>query len=115
GGSMHAAALARELGVRKVIIPFASSVFSAWGMLMTDLRQDQVMTLNQSLKDIDFSNIQMKWKEIESRLQKQFAANGFKENIQFRRYVDMRYSGQEHTVKVPVSFKEWEAEQIRGL
>lgn len=115
GGSMHAAALANELGVRKVIIPFASPVFSAWGMLMTDLRQDQVMTLNESLKDIEFSNIQAKWEEIESRLHEQFNADGFKENIQFKRYVDMRYSGQEHTVKVPVSFKEWETAQISEL
>ena len=38
GGSMHAPALAKELGVKKkVVVPLASPVFSAWGMLMTDL------------------------------------------------------------------------------
>ena len=36
GGGMHAVALAQELGVKKVIIPAAASVFSAWGMMMSD-------------------------------------------------------------------------------
>lgn len=44
GGSMHAPALALELGVKKVVVPIASPVFSAWGMLMTDLRHDYIQT-----------------------------------------------------------------------
>lgn len=115
GGSMHAAALAKELGIRKVIIPFASPVFSAWGMLMTDLRQDQVMTLNQPLKKIVPAEILEKWAEIENLLQEQFVADGFKGEVRFSRYVDMRYAGQEHTVKVPVTFADWDAEKIDEL
>ena len=34
GGPMHGPTLAKELNIRKVIIPIAASVFSAWGMLM---------------------------------------------------------------------------------
>ena len=41
---MHALPLAEELKVRKVIVPVNSSVFSAWGMLLTDLRRDYVQT-----------------------------------------------------------------------
>lgn len=44
GGAMHACDLARELGMKKVIIPNAAEVFSAWGMLMGDLRRDLFMT-----------------------------------------------------------------------
>ena len=44
GGGMHAAALMRELRVRKVIIPANPGVFSAWGMLMADPRQDAIRT-----------------------------------------------------------------------
>ena len=39
GGGMHADALASELGISKVVIPKAADVFSAWGMLMSDLRE----------------------------------------------------------------------------
>ena len=44
GGGMHAVALATELGMQKVVIPRAADVFSAWGMLMTDLRRDYFVT-----------------------------------------------------------------------
>src|SRR5699024_9956989 len=36
GGPLHASALAKELGIKRVIVPIATSVFAAWGMLMTD-------------------------------------------------------------------------------
>ena len=42
GGGMHATSLAKELNIPKVIIPVNSSVFSAWGMLMSDLRRDYI-------------------------------------------------------------------------
>ena len=44
GGGMHAVALAQELGVRKVVVPVGASVFSAWGMMMSDLRRDYFVT-----------------------------------------------------------------------
>ena len=44
GGSMHAVALAQELQMKRVIVPAAASVFSAWGMMMSDLRRDYFAT-----------------------------------------------------------------------
>src|SRR6185437_1672346 len=44
GGAMHGVALAAELGVKKVIVPAGASVFSAWGMMMSDLRRDYFVT-----------------------------------------------------------------------
>lgn len=112
GGSMHAAALAKELGVKKVIIPFASPVFSAWGMLMTDLRQDQVVTYNHAFSSIQFEEVENEWQEIEQRLEQQYEEDGVKETIVFSRFVDVRYAGQEHTVKVPAPSGMWTAEIV---
>src|SRR5256886_7983445 len=53
GGGMHAVALATELGIRKVVIPLAADVFSAWGMLMSDLRRDYFVTRLLSLTHAD--------------------------------------------------------------
>lgn len=111
GGSMHAAALAKELSVKKVIIPFASPVFSAWGMLMTDLRQDSVVTYKSILSELDFEEISQEWTSIENRLLATFESDGVEEPILFLRFVDIRYVGQEHTVKVSVPEGEWN-EQI---
>ncbi|CEG23877.1 Acetophenone carboxylase gamma subunit [Planococcus massiliensis] len=104
GGSMHAPALARDLGVKKVVVPVASSVFSAWGMLMTDLRHDYIQTYINRLQDIDLSELNNEWNKLESQAKEQYAEENVKEEeIVFNRFVDMRYSGQEHTVKVPLA------------
>ena len=51
GGGMHACALAAELGIKKVVIPSLSGVFSAWGMLLSDLRRDYLQTQIVDLSD----------------------------------------------------------------
>jgi N-methylhydantoinase A len=111
GGSMHAAALAKELGVKKVVIPFASPVFSAWGMLMTDLRNDYIQTSIQRVSELNMDRMNQKWKEMEQQAFQQFKEEGAEEGtIMFSRFLDIRYVGQEHTVKVPVSNGVWTEE-----
>lgn len=116
GGSMHAPALARELGVRKVIIPLASPVFSAWGMLMTDLRHDYIKTFIKRLENIDINEVMSQWNGIESEAFDQFENEGVhKKDIVFNRFADMRYLGQEHTVKVPVPNGNWSEKDINTI
>src|SRR5205814_8000335 len=43
-GPLHAVDVAREIGIRNVIVPSAPGVFSAFGMLFSDLRYDYVRT-----------------------------------------------------------------------
>jgi len=116
GGSMHAAALAKELGVKKVIVPVASSVFSAWGMLMTDLRHDYIQTHIKQLDGINLADINLRWDKVTNHAYSQFIEEGMKEDqIVFSRFVDMRYLGQEHTVKVPVTNMDWTEESITEI
>ena len=53
-GPLHAVEVAREIGMRKVIVPFAPGVFSAFGMLFSDLRYDFVRTWFTPLEDAKF-------------------------------------------------------------
>ena len=113
GGSMHATALAKELGVKKVIVPVASSVFSAWGMLMTDLRHDYIQTYIRRLNQVDLSELNKEWNFLESQAFAQFKEEGLDESkVLFTRFADIRYLGQEHTVKVPVPNGDWAGETI---
>ena len=113
GGPMHAPILAKELGVKKVIIPTEASVFSAWGMLMTDLRRDFIQTYVRRFGQIDLEEINNNWQAIEVEATQQYEADGMdKASILFVRYADMRYVGQEHTVKVQVPNREWDLESI---
>lgn len=103
GGPMHAAALARELNIKKIIIPLAAPVFSAWGMLMTDLRSDDIQTYNVRLNEPDYVAINAQWRKLEEKACRDNAEKGVAgDNIYFVYYLDMRYTGQDHTVKVRV-------------
>ena len=108
GGSMHAPTLARELGIKKVIVPQASPVFASWGMLMSDLRNDYVQTYVRPFNTVDFSEINGIWSNLETKALETYQIDGIAEDqVKFQRYLDMRYAGQEHTVKVPVPNHDW--------
>ena len=103
GGAMHAAALARELNIPKVIIPAHSAVFSAWGMLMSDLRRDYIRTQPMSFNDAMTSTIESTLEEMQQEAYAAFSNDDIeKELVYFERYIDLRYAGQEHSVRIPV-------------
>ena len=104
GGSMHASALARELHVPRVIVPPAPAHFSAWGMLMSDLRHDLVQTRFARADQSKLAELGEVWRELEERMIDMFVDEGMaaEEEVAFARSADMRYAGQEHTVNVPI-------------
>jgi N-methylhydantoinase A len=103
GGAMHAVALGQELGVKKVVIPAGASVFSAWGMMMSDLRRDYFVTRLADLKPGAGAIIEGLFAETEAEALKQFGAEGIgAEKVKFLRYGKFRYQNQEHTTEVLV-------------
>ena len=103
GGAMHAVALGQELGVKKVVIPAGASVFSAWGMMMSDLRRDYFVTKLADLKTGAGAVIEGLFAETEALALKQFGAEGIGANkVKFLRYGKFRYQNQEHTTEVLV-------------
>ncbi len=76
GGPLHAVAIARELGIPRVIIPPAPSTFSAWGMLATDLRHDLVRTVLEPLERTDGAWAEARYREMERRDRVHPAAGG---------------------------------------
>ena len=103
GGAMHAVALGQELGVKKVIIPQAASVFSAWGMMMSDLRRDYFVTRLVGLEGGAEATISALFDGAEAEARAQFRAEGVTDDkVSFRRYGKFRYQNQEHTTEVPV-------------
>lgn len=104
GGAMHAVALAQELGVREVIVPFGAAVFSAWGMMMSDLRRDYFVTRLGSMEPGAAEGIEAAFAATEDAVRAQFAAEGIAaDKVVFARFGKFRYQNQEHTVEVPLS------------
>jgi N-methylhydantoinase A len=103
GGSMHAAALARELRVKRILVPTEPAVFSAWGMLMADLRNDYIRTMVVRTDQIEPAELSSIYAQMERQAAEELAAEKVEEDqMVFQRFADMRYMGQEHTVKVPI-------------
>jgi len=100
-GPLHALHIARELGIRKVIIPSAPGVFSAFGMLFSDLRYDYVRTWFTRLDDADFPAMERVYRALEDGGRAAVASAAVKpERVEVKRAADMRYVGQEHAVTV---------------
>ena len=111
GGPMHGPTLAKELNIRKVIVPVAASVFSAWGMLMSDIRHDFIQTKILSFQDAPMAALNTMWKEQMEEANALLAAEGVApEQTMFRFIADMRYMGQEHTVQVSAPAYPWKEE-----
>ncbi len=100
-GPLHAVEVAREIGMRKVIVPFAPGVFSAFGMLFSDLRYDFVRTWFTPLEDASFDEIEQVYRALEQQGRDAIAGTSVKpQRIEVKRAADMRYVGQEHAVTV---------------
>ncbi|TLY12208.1 MAG: hydantoinase/oxoprolinase family protein [Thaumarchaeota archaeon] len=103
GGPMFATALAKELGVKRVIVPRIPGVFSAWGMLMTDLRHDYVQTKVVRFNGETLKSLMEILEEMMRNAYTQMDEEGIeKKDVRFEATFDMRYAGQEHTVPTPV-------------
>jgi len=101
GGPMHGVALGQELGVKKVVIPRGAPVFSAWGMMMSDLRRDYFVT--RLIDQDDAPALEALLRETMAEAVAQFGADGVTgDAVAFTPFARCRYQNQEFAVEVPV-------------
>jgi len=98
-GPLHATAIARELRIPTVIIPWFPSHFSALGMLMADERHDIVRTYPASLRNLDFDRLGRAVDELVTDL----SAMARNKELTVEYFLDLRYVGQEFSLPVPVT------------
>jgi N-methylhydantoinase A len=117
GGGMHACALARELNIKKVVIPKQSSVFSAWGMLLSDLRRDYLQTQIVDLSAQGAAaQLDETLRELEEKSLQEFEAEDIdRARVHFLRYGRCRYQNQEHSVEIVLPEGEITDDQIAAI
>jgi len=98
-GPMHAAALADRLGVETVVVPRASGVLSALGLLAADERHDAVRTHRTRLDRADDADVHGILDDLESAVLAE-TADPDAAAVAFE--ADCRYAGQSHEIGVPV-------------
>ena len=103
GGPLHSCALAHELSIPTVVIPPEPGNFSAIGMLLADARIDTSKTFVGILDEKTVPALSEIYGSMESAaaesLQREFGIG----EVFFERHAEMRYRGQRHNIKVPVS------------
>jgi N-methylhydantoinase A len=101
-GPLFVPLVGREMGVREVIVPQGPSVFSAWGMLMTDLVQEYAQTLVGLLEDVGLDTLRAETDRLVGIATEDLVRGGFGPHD---RAVEcaaaMRYFGQEYALEVP--------------
>ena len=103
-GPMHAVFLARELGIKEVLVPRFPGAFSAWGMLETEIRKDFSRAYFTQLALVDHAHLGATFAELETEAFDSLTSEGItRETGRVEHAIDIRYVGQEYTLIIPLT------------
>jgi N-methylhydantoinase A len=103
-GPVVGAAIADLLEMREVVIPPDPGVFSAVGLLLSDIEQERSRAFLRGLAATEARELEALYAEIEREIRADFAADGYRaEEVALARFADLRYAGQAHELLVPYS------------
>ena len=101
-GGLFAAAVARELSLKKVIIPPAAGIFSAFGLLYSNLEHHFTQTMLGKFEELDPVQSQMRWAHLEEEALDILGREGFAPELcRLQRFGAFRYFGQTHELSIP--------------
>jgi N-methylhydantoinase A/oxoprolinase/acetone carboxylase beta subunit len=104
GGAVHANALARELGMRRIIVPLHPGVLSATGLLEAPVEHEASMAFPQRLADTDRSVLRDAYTRLDAQCRELMAAEGIEpEQVRISYYADVCYIGQSYHLEIPVN------------
>ena len=103
-GPVHAARLAANLDIPRVIVPVHPGVTSALGLLMSDVKHDYVRSRLRPLSDTTPDEANAVLAELAERARAELRAEGFAdEQVRLQYLMDLRYAGQGYELSVPTS------------
>jgi N-methylhydantoinase A len=101
-GPVHANALARDAEMPTLLIPPSPGIFSATGLLTTDLKLDTAVTVMRRLDELDAAQVDALFAELEDAGRAELEQEGLAaESTSFVRKIDLRYVGQSYELTVP--------------
>ena len=108
---LHASAVARELGMRRVAVPVFAAGLSAWGMLHTDLRYEMARSELGTGGVPEDDTLRSIWAGLEAEGRAR-VATWFGGEVETKRAADMRYGEQVFEIAVPLEGVAWDAEGL---
>jgi N-methylhydantoinase A len=101
-GPVHANAIAREAEMPRLLVPPSPGIFSATGLLTTDLKRDAATTVMRRADKVSAAELDVVFEELERDGAEELTAEGLpRDRVEFVRALDMRYVGQSYELAVP--------------
>ena len=102
-GPLHACELAKEIGMRKVVIPLYPGALSAFGLVTSDIRHDYVQTVAKPAVSVDPEALERAYAAMEAKARAQLSEEKIAEDeVDVYWTADLRYAGQAYELNVPV-------------
>jgi N-methylhydantoinase A len=115
-GPLHAGRIARDLGMAGVVVPLYPGVFSAIGLMMSDVKHDYVQSRLAPLADLTWDAIAAMFGRLAGEALMDLKRDGFADaGIRLERALDMRYAGQGYEVTLPCDDDALHRHGIAGL
>ena len=103
-GPLHAAELMEEMSIQKALIPKTPGLLAAYGLLTENMRRDFVQTFVMDISDDCAAVLEQWFEKLEQDAKLWFDQENIAENLRSREYfLDMRYKGQNHEIRVPIT------------
>ncbi|HEY4041064.1 MAG TPA: hydantoinase/oxoprolinase family protein [Rhodopila sp.] len=113
-GPLHGADVARQLGIRHVLVPPHPGITSAMGLLTTDLQYDTVRTCFQASNTLDVQRLADDFAVMRQEIAARFAGDKITpDRIRFERAGDLRYAGQGYELRVAFGDGPIDADEVR--
>jgi N-methylhydantoinase A len=101
-GPLHAARIARDLGMAGVIVPLYPGVYSAIGLLMSDVKHDYVQSRMTPLTELSPDAVNALFARMHEQAENDLRSDGFAPDcIRIERALDLRYAGQGYEITMP--------------
>jgi N-methylhydantoinase A len=102
-GAVHAAAVAEDLGMRRILVPPRPGAFSALGLLCTDVVHDYIRSELQLLDVVTPQHAEAIYAQLEAKAREELHAEGMNvADARFTRELDLRYAGQGYELRTPL-------------
>ncbi len=105
-GPVHAVQMANQLEINKVLIPPAPGLFSAFGLLFSDIQYHHVRTCLRQTNELTSEELEKLFATMENEAMTELSNLGYcDQDIDLLKSVDLRYAGQSHELMLPIGTK----------
>ena len=112
-GGLHAVELAKSLKIKKVLVPKAGGVFSALGLLYSNLEASETAPFLSLLAEVPLQAAEQLFLQMQKKITK--TVGGDAEKITFKKFADLRFQGQAYELNIPFQNSFLNEEELTNL